>query len=242
MCQLIRHYYRHCYHHHHWELANACCEGFNADVNKCNILNHQEISRKELPPGEPLCCLTCLNDKLGLLKQAFYVMLIRLKAATMVQPPPAYSLERRWQRWKTQSANELLRTVRQYGYETPDRATTRNIEGNLFDAGWHFPVPAAELAAQMRDLNERSDRRDLTPERDFWLDRPSSHNNEDEEMAEDDDDAGSDDSGWGENDCVCGQDPCECPDEVEEDIAVAQVSEAVIATREILNRIRNDRH
>lgn len=161
-------------------------------------------------------------------------MLIRLKAATMVSPPPAYSLERRWQRWKAQSRKELIRTVRQYGYETPDEALAGNVEEDLFDAGWHFPVPAEELAVQMRDLNQRSHQGDISPERAFWLDRPSAH---DEEMS-DDEDA---DSGVGEIECVCGQDPCECPDEGEEDDTGAEVSHAVAATRELLNRIRNTR-
>ena len=157
----------------------------------------------------------------------------------MVQPPPAYSLERRWQRWLTQARKEWIRTSRQYGYQTPDDDVAGSIEENLFDAGWHFPVPAAELAVQMRDLNARSNQDGPTPERSFWLDRPASH---DEEMADDDEDANSDDLGWGENDCVCGQHPCECPDEVDEDVNfAAEVSEIIAAMRERLNRIRMSR-
>ena len=86
--------------------------------------------------------------------------------------------------------------MRQYGYEAPDQAAGEditNIEEDLVDAGWHFPVPAAELAAQLRDLNERANRYYfLSPERSFWLDRPSSIN---EETADYDWDADSDNSG-----------------------------------------------
>lgn len=103
---------------------------------------------------------------------------------------------------------ELIRTVRQYGHGTRAPATAGNNEENLFDAGWHFPVPAAELAAQMRDLNQRFETGDLDPARSFWLDRP-------EDTADDDTDA--DDGSWGVHECICGQDPCECPDDDTDD-------------------------
>lgn len=129
-------------------------------------------------------------------------MLIRLKAATMARPCTDEELRWRYQTWSNQSVKELVRLTQSFGYVARDRDVVQagNVMENEHDDGWHYPLPEAEVQAQLRDLNERVSRGGEHPQVDFWLDR--------QDMNEDD--RGSETSGWGENDCVCGQDPCEC--------------------------------
>lgn len=136
--------------------------------------------------GQQLCCETCFTTKKYLLKQALYVMLIKLKAATMDRSQPISDAEMDWRYrdpeldfryriWRTQWAKEASRLTRSCGYEANDEEVVANVDEDEFDAGWYFPLPQAEIRAQLSDLNGRSDRGIQYPEEDFWLDRPDSN-------------------------------------------------------------------
>lgn len=63
MCHVVQHAYKNCHHHHHWELVIPCSEGFDDIHNRCNVASHQFVSTKYLPPGQGLCCVTCVKNK-----------------------------------------------------------------------------------------------------------------------------------------------------------------------------------
>lgn len=174
MCHVIKHIYQNCHHRHHWELVLPCYQGFNGVSNQCNVRNYEFVCCRYLPEGQPLCCETCLCCKLQWLKQAFYVMLIRLKAATMDRSLSDAELDWRFRTWRTQSVRERHRLIRECGHETNEEAVGNTDEDEI-DEGWRFPLPQAEVRAQLRDLNERSDRGDSHAAEDFWIERPGSN-------------------------------------------------------------------
>lgn len=174
MCHVIKHIYQNCRHHHHWELVLPCYQGFNGVINQCNARNHEFVCFTHLPEGQPLCCKACLCCKLQWLKQAFYVMLIRLKAATMDRSLSDAELDWRYRTWRDQSIRERHRLIRACGHETNEEAV-RNTDEDENDEGWRFQLPQAEVRAQLRDLNERFDRGDLYAAENFWIERPGSN-------------------------------------------------------------------
>lgn len=117
--------------------------------------------------------MDCMRRLGELLKQAHYVILIKLKAATMSRPCGDAELDWRFDTWLKQYRKELIRLVRAYHYRANINGELGNIDENEYDEGWRFPVPQEEIRLQRRELNERFDRGDETPEYDFFLDRPN---------------------------------------------------------------------
>ena len=117
--------------------------------------------------------MDCMRRLGQLLKQAHYVILIKLKAATMSRPCGHAELDWRYDTWLKQYKKELIRLVRAYHYLGYDNGELGNIDENEYDEGWRFPVPQEEIRLQRGELNERFDRGDETPEYDFFLDRPN---------------------------------------------------------------------
>ncbi|MCJ1464091.1 hypothetical protein MMC07_002703 [Pseudocyphellaria aurata] len=173
MCHVIRHVYRHCEHHHHWELAIACYRGFDTTRQECKVHNHECIRETYVHREEPLCCEDCLLIKTQWIEQALLIMLIQLKAATMTRPNTSDE-ELRWKfrTWRTKCQKEIIRTFRLYGYDAADgEFVPQNPNEDEFDADWHFPVPQAEIQAQLRDLTDRIRDGDVHAQHDFWWDR-----------------------------------------------------------------------
>lgn len=103
-------------------------------------------------------------------------MLIRLKAATIAQRCGEVELAWRYETWRKQSSKELLRIVRQYNYVAADAEDIRDLYEDEYDAGWKYPLPLAEVQAQLRGLNEQPNLNNAYLENDFWRDRPRRDN------------------------------------------------------------------
>lgn len=148
-----------------------------------------------------MCCLNCLNRKLGLLQQAFYVKLTHLKAATMDEQHSHEELTWRYEVWRKQSTKELYRLVRQYNHDAVcNTAELGDISQNDFDVGWTFPISRAELQEGMNDLNERHDRGDSHAELDwFFSDRPDYYEDHDGYHENDENNEDSGDNGDNED-------------------------------------------
>lgn len=170
MCHVIQRAYRRCRHHHHWEVAIPCEQGFDGTLLRCNVGTHEVIRCRYLP--RPLCCIPCLGAKIDWLNQAFYVMLIRLKAATMNPSISDAELNWRFRTWRIQSVKETYRLTWALGYDVANVEAVGNVNEDEVDVGWHYPVTQEELHAQLSDLNERIDRGDEYAALDFWFDRP----------------------------------------------------------------------
>ena len=83
-------------------------------------------------------------------------------------------LEWRFNTWEKQANKEMIRLNRTYNYEGYDSGELGNIDEDEYDGGWFFPVSPEELKDQLMDINERLGTVEL-PENEFWLDRPSRH-------------------------------------------------------------------
>ncbi|MCJ1464090.1 hypothetical protein MMC07_002702 [Pseudocyphellaria aurata] len=170
MCQIILHVYRHCHHTDRVELVNPCDGGF--EPAGCRIDNAQIIREQHLPRRRPLCCPSCLKTKVQWIQQALFVMLIKLKAATMTGPPHSdEELGSRFRTWRTQYHKELIRMFRIYGYEPEGIDVPKNVDVDEDDPDWHFALPLPEVQAQLRELMESILEGDLHPEEDFWWER-----------------------------------------------------------------------
>ncbi|MCJ1268571.1 hypothetical protein MMC22_008459, partial [Lobaria immixta] len=90
-------------------------------------------------------------------------------------------LEWRYETWRKQENKEVIRLHRTYNYELHDlhdlhdEGELGNINENEYDGGWAFPVSQEEVREQLMDINERVDREIESPEYDFFMDRPSRH-------------------------------------------------------------------
>ncbi|MCJ1461976.1 hypothetical protein MMC07_000576 [Pseudocyphellaria aurata] len=171
MCQVILHIYRHCHHIDRWELVNPCDSGFRTRPEGCRADNAQIIRERRLPRSQRLCCISCLKFKLDWIQQAFFVMLIKVKAATMIGSHSDEELGWRFRTWRTQYHKELTRMFRTYNYEPQGVEIPPNVAEDEFDPDWHFPLPQAEVQAQLRELNDRILEGDLLPAEDFWWER-----------------------------------------------------------------------
>ncbi|MCJ1465254.1 hypothetical protein MMC07_003870 [Pseudocyphellaria aurata] len=171
MCQVILHIFRHCSHTKRWELVNPCDRGFRTNPDGCRADNAQIIYERRLPRSQPLCCSSCVVTKVQWIQQALFVMLIKLKAATMVGSHSDEELGWRFRTWRTQYHKELVRMYRTYGYEPEGIEIPANVAEDEFDPDWHFPVPQAEVQAQLRDLTSRALARDSHGAEDFWWER-----------------------------------------------------------------------
>lgn len=266
MCLVVQHAYRKCHHHHHWEPAIECDSGFNSTREECNVGDHQVIRGRYLPNGHPLFCRTCFNMKVQWIRQAFYVMLIKLKAATVAQSSGTAELEWRYRTWKVQYAKELLRLALSCGYPVPDASLAGNVNEDELDPDWHFQLPQALVRAKLRYLNERFSSGVARPAEDFWQDRPNldydpmtilsdeeTSDEESEETTEEDDDEGerasitddegdsrSEPSGREEHNCVCGEDPCVCRlEETTDSISPADIAAAGTLLNLFMNTYRD---
>ena len=175
MCHVIQYAFEHCHHHQRWEPAIPCCQGFNEVRRVCNIGHHQIVFTRYLDEGKPTCCRRCLDRQIAWNKQALYVMLIRLKAATIAQRCGEAELAWRYETWRKQSSKELLRIVRQYNYVAADAEEIRDLYEDEYDADWKYPLPLAEVQAQLRGLNEQANLSDAYLEHDFWRNRQSNN-------------------------------------------------------------------
>ncbi|MCJ1266627.1 hypothetical protein MMC22_006512 [Lobaria immixta] len=135
----------------------------------------QIVFTRYLDEGKPTCCRRCLDRQIAWNKQALYVMLIRLKAATIAQRCGEAELAWRYETWRKQSSKELLRIVRQYNYVAADAEEISDLYEDEYDAGWKYPLPLAEVQAQLRGLNEQANLSNAYLEHDFWRNRPSSN-------------------------------------------------------------------
>lgn len=66
----------------------------------------------------------------------------------------------------------MYRLTRSCGSEPNDEEKLANVDKDEVDAGWYFLLPQAETRAQLKVLNERSDRGQQYPEDNFCRDRP----------------------------------------------------------------------
>lgn len=132
-----------------------------------------------------MCCLDCLDRKTQWIKQAFYVKLIKLKAATMSRRCGRAELEWRYDTWKKQLSKELVRIQRSYHYDPVADEDLGNIDEDEYDEGWRFPLPQEEVEEQLRDINERVEEYHEYPEYGFWLDGPGRHEEAGFPLAED---------------------------------------------------------
>ncbi|MCJ1464089.1 hypothetical protein MMC07_002701 [Pseudocyphellaria aurata] len=81
-------------------------------------------------------------------------MLIKLKAATIGRSDE--ELDWRANTWRTQRSREFFRMTRSCGYQYVDVQGVGNIDENEVDVDWQFPLPLAEVQAQLRELNEQT--------------------------------------------------------------------------------------
>lgn len=170
MCHVVQLAYQFCHHHHHYEPALPCDEGFDNDICRCNVRNHQVVYTRYIP--EPRCCTPCLNIRTAWLQQAFYVKLIRLKAATIGRSHSDAELDWRFETWKKQANKELYRMILTCGHPVNHHEFAGvNIEEDEVDEGWSFPLSRENLHSQLTELNERYNRGDTNPEREYWCDR-----------------------------------------------------------------------
>lgn len=132
-----------------------------------------------------MCCRDCLDRKTQWIKQAFYVKLIKVKAATMSRRCGRAELEWRYDTWKKQLSKELVRIQRSYHYDPVVNGDLGNIDEDEYDEGWRFPLPQEEVEEQLRDINERVEEYHEYPEYGFWLDGPGRHEEAGFPLAED---------------------------------------------------------
>lgn len=97
-------------------------------------------------------------------------MLIKLKAATIGRSHE--ELDWRVNTWRIQRDRESYRLMRTFGYQWVDEAGVGNIDEDEVDADWQFPLPLAEVQAQLRELNEQIDRLGPRAMVNFFYNRP----------------------------------------------------------------------
>lgn len=174
MCRVTEYVTRLCGHHHHWELATPCNWGFDEDLQQCNAGNPETIRRAD--QSWPSHCMACLNKKIESLNQAFNVMLIRMKAATMNQSLSHDELGRRYETWRIQSVKEIYRLTLQCGYELINPQPFGDITEDDFDPDWHHPLEREDLHAQLLALNEQVNQGSQDAKLAFWrAGRPNTH-------------------------------------------------------------------
>lgn len=172
MCRVIEYVTGRCGHHHRWGLATPCNWGFDENLQQCNAGNPEAVRREDL--RRPSHCRTCLNKKIEWLNQAFNVMLIRMKAATMDRALGEDELNRRYETWRIQGVREIYRMTLKCGYELHNPEPVGDITEDEFDAGWHHPLERDVLHAQLLALNAQVNRGVQDAKRAFWrADRPT---------------------------------------------------------------------
>ncbi|MCJ1466084.1 hypothetical protein MMC07_004703 [Pseudocyphellaria aurata] len=184
MCQVIHHVFRHCGHIDRWELVNPCDSGYRIHPEGCRADNAQVIYERPLPRGQPLCCSSCMLRKVRWIQQALFVMLIKLKAATMTGNHSDEELGWRFRTWRTQYRKEVTRMYRTYGYEPDGFDIPRNVAEDEFDPDWHFDLPQPEIQAQLDNLTDRILEGNLHADEDFWWERREGHSDDEEEEGE----------------------------------------------------------